>query len=167
MSITFRCEQCRKDVKAPDAAAGKRGKCPHCGHSSYIPMPSTENEEIPLAPIDEEEGGRGGKSESFQEMDRTLLHEMSGAGTEVPLDHREDLGSEDLHHFVVNYCLDMFKGDLERAAQHAQKMKTFKYTAIQAVEDFEKNNVTEMVLDVIPKKVLNGFLLDLKERLSS
>ena len=37
MPITFRCEGCQKDVTAPDAAAGKRGRCPFCGHLNAIP----------------------------------------------------------------------------------------------------------------------------------
>ncbi|MFH1369898.1 MAG: hypothetical protein ABII09_01220 [Planctomycetota bacterium] len=45
MSIRIICEKCGKPVKAPDSAAGKRGKCPFCKNSvqipSYVPINDT------------------------------------------------------------------------------------------------------------------------------
>src|ERR1017187_3310117 len=107
MSITFRCEHCRKDVQAPDSAVGKRGKCPFCGHSSYIPEPVNEEDVLPLAPVDEEEERRH-QQEVHQlfEQERDLIAQ-TGSKPEAPLDQREDVKTEDVHHFVVNYCLDM------------------------------------------------------------
>lgn len=163
MSITFRCEKCRKTVKAPDSAAGKRGKCPHCEHSNYIPLPPTDAEEIPLSPLNETQEQQQHK-EFGSLIERELLREASG-DSGAPLDQKENLTSEDLHHFVVNYCMDMYKANLEQAETHAQKIKKFKFTAIQAVEDFETGKVTESILKVIPKKVFKGFLKELKEKI--
>ena len=53
MTIAFRCSHCHKDVQAPDAAAGKRGKCPFCGQSNYVPAPVAPADELDLAPVDE------------------------------------------------------------------------------------------------------------------
>ena len=165
MPITFRCEKCRSEIKAPDSAGGKRGKCPHCGHSSMIPSP--DREEIPLAPLDEkEEQIRQEELEALKEQERALLREMGGQEA-VPLEQKENLTSQDLHHYVVNYCLDMLNGRLERAEHHVKNMKKFKYTAVQAVEEFQTGKAKEPAMDAIPKKVLQGFLLDLKERLRS
>ena len=56
MSISFKCECCEKNIKAPDNAGGKWGGCPHCGHRCYIPLPFDEGEEeLKLAPIDQNE----------------------------------------------------------------------------------------------------------------
>ena len=56
MAITFHCESCKKKINAPDNTGGKWGKCPYCLHRCYIPLPETnEEEEIKLAPLDEEE----------------------------------------------------------------------------------------------------------------
>lgn len=55
MSIELHCPQCRQLIRAPDHAGGKRGKCPYCKNSVYIPTPPDQGEEIGLAPIDEEE----------------------------------------------------------------------------------------------------------------
>ncbi len=53
MSIEFRCQSCGKSVRASDEAGGKRGKCPYCKVSVYIPAPTEESGEIGLAPVDE------------------------------------------------------------------------------------------------------------------
>jgi len=165
MSITFRCEGCHKMVEAPDSAAGRRGKCPHCGQSSYIPEPSKEEEVIPFAPEDEaEEKALQEEIKSLLAKEHDILHEMGG-GPEMPLEHKEDLSSQDLHHFVVNFCLDRFKGNLARADEHIRKLKPFKFTAIEAVEEIENGKAREPVLDAIPKKLLEAFLKDLKANL--
>ena len=167
MTIKFRCVKCDKVVEAPDKAAGQRGKCPYCGQKSYIPAPAADQDdgEIPLAPIDEaEERSRQEEIKALLAQERDLLHEM-GRQPDVPLEHKEDLRSEDLYHFVVNYCLDMFSGNLERAESYVRKMKPFKYTAITAVEDFRTEKATETALSAIPKKVLKGFLTELKDKL--
>ena len=165
MTVTFRCGKCHKEVKADDSTAGKRGKCPFCGESSYIPMKVSEEEVIPLSPLDEEaERDREKEIESLMVQERELIHELGG-GPEMPLEHKDDLSSEDLHHFVVNFCMDMYNGRLDRAERHVREMKKLKFTALEAVEDFRSGKATEMVLDVIPKRVLKGFLAELRDKL--
>jgi hypothetical protein len=39
MAIIVKCD-CGKSIQAPDALAGKRGKCPGCGNVVMIPVPS-------------------------------------------------------------------------------------------------------------------------------
>lgn len=163
MTLKFRCEKCHKTVEAPDSAAGRRGKCPYCGATSYVPQP--EAEEIPLAPIDEAEERR--HQQEVAELiatDRDLLGQ-TGGDPGIPLEHKEDLSSEDLHHLVVNYCLDMVAGKLSAAGAHVKKLKPFKFTAIQAVEDFQTNKSIEPALIDIPQKVLDGYLVELKKDL--
>jgi len=168
MTIKFRCEHCRKTVNAPDSAAGQRGKCPYCGNTSYIPLPESDVDEIPLAPIDDkEERERQAKVQSLLHHDPAIMEEPDAATPHVPLEHKEDLTSEDLHHYVVNYCMDMFKGNLDRARRHAQQLKNFRHTAIAAVEDFEAGRNVEQTLDLIPRKVLQGFLKGLKDELKA
>lgn len=40
MAIEFACVHCQQYVRVGDAAAGKKGKCPHCGTVVQIPGPS-------------------------------------------------------------------------------------------------------------------------------
>ena len=165
--IQFKCGGCGKEIEAPASTAGRNGKCPFCGHSNYIPEPADEDDQdiLPLAPIDEEEEKHMREEvEHLMDQEKVLLSD-DHADNAPPLEQREDLSSEDLHHFVVNYCLDMSKSDLERAKTHVAKLKQFKYTGLQAVEDFVTGKVLEPALDLLPRKVLNGFLEQLSEEL--
>ena len=167
MSITFRCEKCHKNVKAPETAGGRRGRCPHCGQTSYIPSPVSSEDTIPLAPLDEqEECERRREIDSLRQAERDLLSETGGPPA-IPLEHKDDLASEDLHHFVVNYCTDMFSGNLTRAEQVLVKMKPFQQIAIEAVEDFQTKKAVEPTLNGIPPRVLKGYLSGLKDKLRS
>jgi len=166
MTITFNCEHCQKEVKAPDEAAGKRGKCPFCGQSMEVPNPQPQPAEdediIPMAPLDEEE-----ERQRQREIDELLKQEhdliaQSGGGPEVPIEQKENLSSVDLHHFVVNYCLDMASGKLDRAKVQAASLKKYGITGIRAVEDFTSGKATEQALASIQPKVLKGFLAQLR-----
>jgi len=161
MTIRFRCEACNKTVEAPDSAAGKRGKCPYCQHSCFIAAPVSEDDLIPLSPMEDEPAPA---DPDVERVEKQLLHEMSGE-EDTPLEHKEDLKSEDLHHFVVNYVMDMFNGNLERAEVSARKLKKFKFTAIEAVQDFQRGKAKEDVLGALPPKVLKGFLEALLDKL--
>ena len=118
MTIRFHCEHCRRTVEAPDSAGGRRGKCPYCEGSNYIPTPGDE-EEIALTPLDEStERLRRQEVRDLLDAERDLLSETShGANPSPRLSERDpsEVKSEDLHHIVVNYALDMTLGDLERA----------------------------------------------------
>jgi hypothetical protein len=124
-----------------------------------------EEELIPLSPEGgEEDSAADEDSQEIKAMERELLHEM-GREPAMPLEEKEDLSSEDLYHLVVNYCMDMFAGNLERAESIARDLRKFKYTAAQAVEDFESGKATEAALKAIPAKVFQGFLAELKKRI--
>ncbi|MBT6487020.1 MAG: hypothetical protein HOL01_06825 [Planctomycetaceae bacterium] len=45
MAITIYCDNCEKSLNAPDAAAGKRMKCPGCGMGIRVPAADAENED--------------------------------------------------------------------------------------------------------------------------
>ena len=169
MSISFQCEHCRKQVNAPDDAGGKRGKCPYCGQSNYIPTPVSEDDIIPLAPIDEaDERHREEVVHELFEMEQDLLDERKDTASKTPpLEHREDVSQEELHHFVVNYCLDMAASKLERANMHAQQLKKFGKVGVQAVDDFITGSTLEPALDSIPSRLLNGFLKQLRKEVAS
>src|SRR5262245_26834918 len=55
MSISFLCPACGKSIKAPDHAAGKRGRCPACKTAATVPMPEVQPEEdVGYEVVDEE-----------------------------------------------------------------------------------------------------------------
>lgn len=165
MGITFHCEHCHKEVKAPDETTGKRGKCPYCKQSCYIPIQVSEDDIIPLAPIDETEERRMEQQRmELLKREREILAEIGGDPA-VPLEHREDLTSTDLHHFVVNYCLDLSGGQKERAQTHVGDLKKYGGLGMEAVEDFLTGKVQEQALENIPSETLERFLRQLGDQL--
>jgi DNA-directed RNA polymerase subunit M/transcription elongation factor TFIIS len=46
MSISVKCQDCGKGLKAPDTLAGKKAKCPQCGAVVPIPMEVVDAEEF-------------------------------------------------------------------------------------------------------------------------
>ena len=162
MTIKFHCERCSKEVKAPEEAGGKRGKCPYCGMSNYIPLPVSEDELLPLAPLDEEEEKQRQKEvEELLRQERELLAESKDQPGQSP---EQRLDGEDVSHYVVNYCLDMFSGNLKRAELHIDSLKKSGPSGFQTVADFLNGSVKEDALKKIPPRVLQGFLVQLREQ---
>ena len=167
MSISFRCEHCGKKVEAPDSAGGRRGKCPYCKQSNYIPMPVSEDELFELAPEEDEPPRSGPEAEAISEQERALIAEIGGAYTgRVPLEQREGLKTEDLHPFVVNYCLDLSDSRLDRAGMHLTELRKVPKIALAAVDEFLSGQALEPALDKIPPKILQGFLTQLRKELA-
>ena len=95
MSITFRCEHCGKDVKAPDSAGGKRGKCPYCHQSNYVPAPVSDDEVLDLAPEDEDyERHRREEIQTLRRKERDVNIEDADVESPPPLEQREDLAGQ-------------------------------------------------------------------------
>jgi hypothetical protein len=166
MTISFECEHCGKEVKAPDESAGRRGKCPFCHQSNYIPDPNVQDE-IPLAPVDEEEE-RAIKEEErrLQEAERALIAETGGdlpPETGGSTTHSsEKVSPDELYHHVVNYCVEMSSSNLEKAQESADRLKQHGYDGLQAVDDFITGKALEPALDPIPTKLCRGFLEKLR-----
>lgn len=47
MPIEFNCQSCGRLMRTPDSAAGKKGKCPHCGAKMAIPLTSDPQASTP------------------------------------------------------------------------------------------------------------------------
>jgi len=162
MTLTFKCEHCHKQVSAPDSVGGRRGKCPYCKQSTYIPAPVSDEDVLDLAPLDEEEEkDRQALDAELRDQERALIAESGNTEPPVPLSEREDLSVEDLHHFVINYCTDMAAGNLERAAKHADELKQFGKLGREAVKYFQIVQGAEPALAKIPEPVIQGFLKEL------
>lgn len=165
MGITFRCEFCHKEVKAPDAAGGKRGKCPFCERSTYIPSPVSEEDVLPLAPLDEaEERHRQEQIDALYQQEHDLLAQ-TGHSPHEPLEHRENLTSGDLHHFAINYVLEMARGNIEGADVQALNLRRFGALGVQAVDDLIGEKIREPALEALSKRIRASFLAELRAKL--
>lgn len=167
MPISFRCTHCGKQVEAPDAAAGKRGKCPFCKETNYIPLPADQRDVIPLEDIDEdEERRRQEEIRRLRQAEKEFLADNTPEAPAVPLEHKENLSAADLYHFAINYCLDMSAGKLDRAALHVEKLRKFGPLALDAVVEIASGRYTEPAIKHIPAPVLKGYCKKLREQLA-
>ena len=165
MTITFKCEHCGKKIEAPDSAGGKRGKCPYCKQSNYIPTPVADDDLVPLASEDTEAEQQ---SHDERSQERVLIAAMDvGEAPSVPLEHRDEVSAEDLYHLVVNYCLSLSGSKLEQAQDNLARLQRFPHSAATAVEDFISGKAIEPALDGIPAKLLQSFLTKLRNALES
>jgi len=168
--IRFTCQHCGKEVQAPASAAGRTGKCPYCGHSNPVPTPPDDAEDedlIPLAPLDdEEETRRKQEVEHLLAQEEAILSATGEAQQEPRLEQRDSVDPADLHHLVVNYCLDMADSRIERAQTHAEKLKRFGEAGVQAVRDFQMDEAREKALDRVAPPLLRGFLKELVKEVS-
>lgn len=91
---------------------------------------------IPMTPLDadDERRRRQAMREDLQ-ANRDLLAAMTRRPT-VPLEHRENLTTADLEHFVINYCLDSYDGRAERAFQNVLQLRRFAALGMQTVQEF-------------------------------
>ena len=116
MSITFQCEHCHKEVKAPDTAAGKRGKCPHCQQSCYIPAPVSDDELYDIAPLDEEgERKREEELRRIREQEKELrfaLKELfdDESALQTKIEQLVNMGVEGEAARLCEFCLRSLQG---------------------------------------------------------
>lgn len=165
MSIAFRCEHCGQEAQAP--AGGKRSPCPHCGQTNYIPLPVDQRDVIAMEELDEsQEARRQAELERLRQVERDLLADETGE-LPIPLEHREDLSAADLYHIVINYCLDMASGRLDRAATYVGAIRKFGPLASDAVADVAAGRAAEPALKAIPAPVLKGFCRQLQSDLAA
>jgi len=178
MSIDFHCEYCGRHIKAPDDAGGKRGICPNCKNSVYVPVPREQVEEIPLAPVDDEEERRR------QELDRqaravqeALLHERDappegprsgapasgpppGARAPQPSVHR------DPRQLVLDCIRALAQSKLDRVETLISEMRRSGAAARHVVEELSLDDIPPPELSNVPAELYQGFLRTIRHRLA-
>jgi hypothetical protein len=168
MPIEFHCNHCNHLVRAGDEHAGKRGKCPHCKNSVYIPTPSDQIELIPLAPVDpEEERRRRQLQDETQRVTRSIRSERG----EVPEVRREPIPEStgdvrlqiDVETLVHEYCLAMAAGKLDEAEEYAVDIRANRKRADDAIGRLMMEELPPLKLAQIPRAVLLKFLKQLRE----
>ncbi|MBK9127547.1 MAG: hypothetical protein IPM13_07070 [Phycisphaerales bacterium] len=168
MPIEFHCNHCNHLIRAGSEHAGKRGKCPHCKNSVYIPTPSEEIEIIPLAPIDPDEERR---RKQGQEETRRITQTIRSERGEVPEVRRETVGEAsgdvrlpvDVETLVLEYCLAMAGGKLDEAADFATEIRANRKRADEVISRLMMEELPPMKLSKIPRAVLMQFLKQLRE----
>jgi hypothetical protein len=175
MAIEFHCEHCGKAIKAPTEMAGKRGKCPACHNSVYIPTPSEEIEPLTIAPIDRsEELARQKALDETRALQRRLLGEKelpgeargrpaAAAESRAPT-HAAPPAKGDMDNLIIDYAICMADGDLAGAEQIARDIRKDMKTAENVMQRLTIDEVPHAALARIPRPVLVGFFKQLREK---
>jgi hypothetical protein len=175
MSIEFHCDHCSRLIRAPNDAAGRRGKCPFCQQSVYIPTPSEDIEEIPLAPVDtaaEREQERLDRESRQAEReilaDKRPPMDRAGAPTAAPTESAMPANiptGGDVEDLVVDYLLLMRNSELVQAEAVLDDLRRSKAAAIQVINRLATDAVPPQALAGVPLGVFQGFLKNLRAQL--
>jgi hypothetical protein len=173
MSILVHCDHCGKRIEAPDNAGGKWGKCPACGGRVYVPSPDLDDEELKLAPLDQDEEAR------VQEMlaETAALRQDILKEREVPPEQVQaeqgggdanrptTLNDKDLKDAIITYLRMMADGELEEAEQSAAYIIPCGARAKATLEKVALSEIPEPRLDGIPPQVLSGLIKNLRAKI--
>ncbi len=174
MPIEFRCQACRKQVRAPDKAGGKRGKCPSCHVSVYVPAAPDESGEIGLAPLDEELAARQAKlaEESIEYAaavdhefkSKHSIHDNPKSASETPPPPPREEKVVDVRAEVTRFVRAMHQSKLDDVDRIAKKLKRHKPQARDYVQGLMVDQIGAAI-DDIPPPLVQGFLKALLARL--
>lgn len=166
MAITFHCEHCNKEIKAPDTAGGRRGKCPACHKMVYVPSPESD-EELKLAPIDT----------SFLEKEKQLMAETHRLTQDI-LKEREipdgprdtggavyEMGDKELRKNVVMYLRQMAEGELDEAETTGALIAPCGKRVTDILDIIALSEIPEPELSDIPQQLLAGAIRALRARM--
>ncbi len=162
MTIELHCPQCQKLIRAPEKAGGKRGKCPYCSNSVYIPMAPDPSDEIGLAPIDEAEERRADEEHRKASRQAAQLDHMKDAGPEQDVSPGRASGDQmadsmDVASEVATYIQAMGASKLDEAEKAAGRLKS----AGAIARDYINAQLVDELADIngdIPAPVVKGFL---------
>ncbi|MHC4696950.1 MAG: hypothetical protein ACYTFA_09420 [Planctomycetota bacterium] len=172
MSIEIHCTKCGKLIRAPDEAGGRRGKCPYCQESVYVPMPHDDGEEIRVAPIDEDEAKR--ERELRQESADYIAsvgHETGAPGRGGAAEPDEAAGGAlfpgeviDVSAEVGAFITAMRDSKLDEAEQTVARLKSTGTRARDHVQGLINDEMPPQV-EGVPPPLVQGFLKKLLDSL--
>jgi len=169
MGITFHCEHCGKKIEAPGSAGGKWGKCPGCNGKVYVPAGAEDEEDLKLAPVDEEETARQKallaetirlRQEILSETNVPPDQERGGAATS-----ESDLSDGELTAQIIGYLRRMADGDLDGAEAAAKIIASYAGRAEQILDRIAVSDMPDPELADIPQQILAGLIRDLRGKM--
>jgi hypothetical protein len=168
MPIKLHCDHCGKEIKAPDNAGGKWGKCPACHNRVYVPLPATEDDELKMSPVDEGEVQKQRQlmAETFR-LTRDILEEQNmPEAAAAPGGPAPEISEQQLTEYIVRYLRQMVDGRLDEAQRTAERIVPHRRKAAVILDQFAKSDAPDPELEDIPKQVLSGFIRNLRTRIS-
>ncbi len=171
--IRVTCEHCNHAIKAPREAAGRRGKCPHCHNSVYIPTPESELDEMPLELEDEQTHSAAQRLErEAAEVAAALRRETKEAPEsavtpqrEAPAPRKTALDATEINDLIIRYLLAMQVSELERAEALTAKLKGAARQAKSKIQQMMVDSMRPEAVRSMPDGLYQGFLRKLLEQL--
>lgn len=175
MAIEFHCDHCGKLIRTAEDNAGKRGKCPSCHQSVYIPTPADQLEPLNLAPVDDaaERAAKRLLDES-RRLANTLRHERQSldrgpapanagpASSAAPRDPA--VTHADVEQWVLSYAIAMADGQLDKAERLAQSIRQNRRIGDEVIDRLMVDEMPPASIARIPRPVLIQFLKQLRAR---
>ncbi len=158
MPIELHCSKCSKLIRAPDNAGGRYGKCPYCQNKVYVPAPPDQIEEIPLAPVDEEEERREAQARRESARVAAMIHQATDnpkggiSGGEAGTGAATDFSSE-----VQTYIVAMRDSKLEDAQNVVDRMRKAGKPALLYVEKLAQRDAP-LKIENVPPPLVKGFI---------
>lgn len=166
MSIQFHCEHCNKEIKAPDTAGGRRGKCPACHKMVYVPSPESD-EELKLAPLDT--SSRDRERELMAETHRLTQDILKER--EIPDGPREsggavyEMSDNELRKSVIAYLRQLAEGDLDEAETTGNLITPFASRVTHILDEIALSDMPEPELADISQQLLSQAIRALRAKM--
>ena len=171
MTIQFHCEHCGKKISAPAKAGGRRGKCPACHNSIYVPE-EHHDEELKLAPLDEnlEKARTELLAETFS-LTQNILDEKSLPDLppeEVPSNAQEpfipsmNLDSKELRATIIKYLRWMAADQQKDAENLISIMAGQPDQSLSIIDEIALSEIPDPELAHIQPHMISGFIRNLR-----
>ena len=178
MDIQFHCSHCSKLIKAPPKAGGKRGKCPYCKQSVYVPSPPEESGALELAPLDDDEERKRREMADESLRIQAALHREKreppeGGEADEALPHGPESALAmpratervDVQAMVVKFVRAMQSSQLEDADRISAELARTRRRAREHIQRLMVDEIPPPGLEHVSPALLKGFLRTLLERL--
>ncbi len=171
--IRVTCEHCNHSIKAPREAAGRRGKCPHCHNSVYIPTPESELDEIPLELEDEQTHSEAQRlQKEAAEVAAALRRETKDAPQPTAIPQQDSpapqataLNATEIDELIIRYLLAMQVSELDRAEALTAKLKGAARQAKSKIQQMMVDSMRPEAVRSMADGLYQGFLRKLLEQL--
>ncbi len=162
MPVKFHCGKCGKLIKAPDEAGGRRGKCPYCQQSVYIPSPPDQIDVVPLAPDEVEDDQR---SRALAEESDQLMADLGREREGVPDSAPAAPGGGALHRLIISAIQALQESELERVDRIIAQLKRQGGQAKARVQAMVLDELPPAELEDCPPALYKGFLRTILDKL--
>ena len=167
MAISFHCDHCDRKIEAKDSAGGKWGKCPSCHNKVYVPAIVEEDEQLTLAPIDEEAEKKEKQlmEETFRLTQDLLMERENGPAKSIHPPAFE-ISEKELTKNIILYLRQMANGDLGDADNTIKSITAYPKQAFNIIDRIALSDMPEQQLQDIPPQVLAGFIRTLRAKIN-